>query len=118
MTPDVFYGDQYLFFGYQQLYVSQVKSTLLWPSQIDRLKTLYLSPLVTVASVVWVWMLPFAEEYSLSSWLLVIARFVLLCAAVAAALVWRRKRHAWMPGLVWVVGVYALLAVILAIPSL
>jgi hypothetical protein len=118
MTPDVFYGDQYLFFGRPQVYVSQVKTTLFWPSQIHRLETLYLSPFVTVASVYWVWMLPYAEEYSLSSWLLVIARFVLLVVAVAAALLWRRRRHAWTPGLIWVVGIYVLLAVALAVPGL
>ena len=118
MTPDVYYGEQYLFFGRPQLYVSQVKTTLLWPSQIHRLEELYLSPFVTVASVYWVWMLPFAEEYSVSSWLLVIARFVLLCAAIAAALVWRRKRQAWTPGVIWVVGAYVLLAIALSVPSL
>jgi len=118
MTPDVFYGEQYLFFGWPQVYASQVKTTLLWPSQIHRLEELYLSPFVTVASVYWVWMLPFAEEYSVSSWLLVIARFVLLCAAIAAALVWRRKRQAWTPGIIWVAGVYVLLAIVLAVPSL
>jgi hypothetical protein len=118
MTPDVFYGDQHLFFGRPQVYASQVKTTLLWPSQIHRLEELYLSPFGTVASVYWVWMLPFAEEYSVSSWLLVIARFVLLCASVAAALVWRRKRQAWTPGVIWVAGVYVLLSIALAIPSL
>jgi hypothetical protein len=117
MTPDVFYGEQYLFFGRPQVYASQVKTTLLWPSQIHRLEELYLSPFVTVASVYWVWMFPFTEEYSVSSWLLVIARFVLLCAAIAAALIWRRKRQAWTPGVIWVVGAYALLAIAVAAGS-
>ena len=118
MTPDIFYGEQYLFFDRPQVYVSQVKAALLWPSQIHRIEELYLSPLVAVLSVYWVGALPFAEEYSLASWLLMMARFVLLCGAVAAALILRKKRHRWMPGLVWVVGIYVLVAVALAVPSL
>jgi hypothetical protein len=118
MDRDVFYGDQYLFFGYPQLYVSQVKAGLLWPSQIGRLGRLYLTPFVSLVSVCWVWMLPFAEEYSLSSWLLGIGRFVLVVVAVAAAIIWRRKRKAWTPGVVWVAGIYVLLTLAFAIPDL
>jgi hypothetical protein len=118
MNRSTFYGEQYLFFDYPQLYVSQVKTAYFWPSQIDRLERLYLSAFTAFASIYWVWVLPFTEEYSLTSWLLVIARFVLVCAAAAATLVWRKKRHAWTPGAVWATGIYALLAVFLAVPSL
>jgi hypothetical protein len=119
MTKDVFYGEQYLFFDdYPEVYVSQVKDAFLWPSQISRLRTLYLAPFVNAVAIYWIWVSPFTEEYSLGSWLLVVARFLLVCAAVGTALVWHRRRQAWTPGIVWMLGVYAIVAVGLAVPSL
>lgn len=119
MTRDVFYGEQYLFFeGYPQVYAGQLRSSLLWPSQISRLRTLYLSPFASLVSLYWVWVFPFAEEYSLGSWLLVVARFMLVCAAVAVALMWRKRRQTWIPGIIWVAGVYVIAAMGLAVPSL
>lgn len=118
MTREVFYGEQYLFFGYPQVYVSQVRDAFLWPSQVSRVQALYVSPFVSLASIYFVWVFPFIEEYSLGAWLLMIARFLLTCVAVAAALVWRKKRGAWVPGIVGVIGAYAILSVVLAIPSL
>lgn len=118
MDGDTYFGDQYLFFGYPQLYVSQVKSGLFWPSQMQRLESLYLSPFTALGSLYLVWVYPFMEEYSLVSWLLLMARLLLLCVAVAIA-VYRRKRDSrWVPGVIWVVGAYALLAIALALPSL
>ncbi|OFW62155.1 MAG: hypothetical protein A2133_03525 [Actinobacteria bacterium RBG_16_64_13] len=118
MDKDTFFGEQYVFFGYPQLYVSQVKTGPFWPSQTDRLKTLYWSPVLSLGMVYWVWAFPFVEEYSLGAWLLVIARFLLVCSAAAAAVVWRKRRHRWTPGIIWVVGVYVLVAVLLYVPSL
>ena len=118
MDKDTYFGEQYLFFGYPQLYVSQVKSGVLWPSQVDRLKTLYFSPVATVATFYLVVAYPFMEEFSLGEWVLVIARLVVVCGAIAAAVVYRKRTRRWMPGLAWVVGVYLLLAVGLAIPIL
>ena len=50
MTPDVFYGEQYRFFGLPQVYVRQVKSGLLWPDQWSELRVIYLSPFETLAA--------------------------------------------------------------------
>jgi hypothetical protein len=44
MTPEVYYGEQYLFFGLPQIYVSQLKPGLLWPDQVSELTLLYGSP--------------------------------------------------------------------------
>ena len=118
MDKDTYYGEQYLFFGYPQLYVSQVKSGSLWPSQVERLESLYPAPFIALGSVYLVWAYPFMEEYSLVSWLLIMARFLLLCVAAAVAVCWRKRDSRWTPGLMWVVGVYALLVIALAVPSL
>ncbi len=118
MDPDTYYGEQYLFFGYPQLYVSQVKSGFLWPSQLERLKSLYFSPVATPAAVYLLGAFPFMEEYSAGAWALIIARFLLVCLAVAAAVLYRRKKGRWLPGLVWVLGLYVLGAVGLAVPDL
>jgi hypothetical protein len=118
MDEDTYYGEQYLFFDQPQLYVSQVRSGLFWPSQVERLKTLYLSPFTGFGSLYLVWVYPFMEEYSLVSWLFLMARFLLVCAAVAAAGIWRKRDARWTPGIVWVTGAYALSAVVLAAFSL
>ncbi|HLA80260.1 MAG TPA: hypothetical protein VJP78_01335, partial [Thermoleophilia bacterium] len=86
MDRETYFGEQYLFFGYPQLYVSQVKSGLLWPSQLERLGRMYLSPVTGVGSGYVVWVYPFIEEYSLGTWLLWIGRFVLLVAAIAGVI--------------------------------
>ena len=118
MDRDTYFGEQYLFFGYPQLYVSQVKSGLLWPSQVERLKSLYFSPVAAPASIYLVGAFPFMEEYSGGTWALIIARLVLVLAAVAAAVAYRKRRRRWTPGLIWVVGAYVLIAIGLAVPSL
>ena len=119
MGRDTYFGEQYLFFGYPQLYLGQVKTGVFWPSQHERLVALYPAPFTAVASVYLVWAYPFMEEYSLASWLLIAARFLLICTAVAAALILRkrgvlRREDDRRRGLVWVVGLYVLLAVVLA----
>lgn len=118
MDRETYFGEHYLFFGRPQLYVSQVRSGALWPSQIERLGTLYAAPLTAVAGFYLVGAFPFMEEYSGVAWALVIARLLVLCAAVALAVLYRRSRRRWMPGLIWVVGGYLVVAVFLAVPSL
>ena len=44
MTREVYYGEQYLFFGLPQLYISQVRTGWLWPDQVIGLTILYGSP--------------------------------------------------------------------------
>ena len=119
MDRSTYFGEQYLFFDdYKEVYVSQVKTGALWPSQISGVEKLYLSPFTNFATIYWVVASRFDETYSLGSWLLTLARFLLIVAAVAAALVWRRRTGRWVPGLVWVVGGYVLVAVFLGIPGL
>jgi hypothetical protein len=119
MTRDVFYGEQYLFFdGHPQIYAGQLRQGPLWPSQISRLKALYLSPFVSLVSLYWVWVSPFGEEFSFGSWLLVIARFLLICATAATVLILRRRRRVPTPGIIWATGVYVIVTIGLAVPSL
>jgi len=118
MDRETYFGEQYLFFGYPQLYLTQVKSGLLWPSQVGRLGTLYWSPLATLTAVYWVWLYPFSEEYTLNSWLFLVARLLLFCVAVIIAATLRRRNGRWLPGLLWVLGLYALAAVALAVVDL
>jgi len=44
MTPEVYLGEQYIFFDLTQLYVSQVRTGWLWPDQVSGLTMLYGSP--------------------------------------------------------------------------
>ncbi|MBN1630976.1 MAG: hypothetical protein JW990_14530 [Thermoleophilia bacterium] len=118
MNRDTFFGEQYLFFGYPQLYVSQVRAGVWWPRQVERLRSLYLAPLSAAASVYLVGAMPFMEEYSPGSYGLVVARFVLLLGAIVAAVWYVRKKRRWTPGVIWAVGAYLLATIGLAVPSL
>ena len=118
MDRETYYGEQYLFFGYPQLYVSQVRSGLFWPSQLRRLKDLYLAPVYAPASLYLIVAFPFMEEFSAGTWGLIAGRLALVTLAVAAAVVHRVRRRRWRPGIVWVVGCYALAAVGLTAPGL
>lgn len=118
MDRETFFGEQYLFFGRPQLYVSQVRHGVLWPSQIARLKNLYAAPLTAVGAVYLVGAFPFMEEFSGGTWALWIARLVVVCGAVAGAVWYRRRRWRWASGIVWIAGGYLLATVALAVPGL
>ncbi len=114
MDRDTYFGEQYLFFGLPQIYVSQVKTGGFWPDQRTDLGTLYVSPATALLALYFVWALPFMEEFTSLAWALMVARFVLICAAVILVIVWRKR-----PGrLVMVAGLYVLVAVGLAAAGL
>ena len=114
MDQETFFGEQYLFFGHPQIYVSQIKTGALWPDQRTDLGSLYLSPVTSFASLYLVWALPFMEEFAYDTWSLVLARFCLVCAFMAISIVWRRASRR----LPVVVGVYLLGALGLAAAGL
>ena len=118
MDRETYFGPQYLFFGYPQLYVRQLKGAVLWPTQVERLYRLYLAPFTGLTSVYLVWAFPFMEEFSPGAWLLLLARLVLLILAVAAAGYGRKRAQPGAAAYVWAVGLYALLAIVLAVPDL
>jgi len=91
MTPEVFYGEQYLFFGKPQVYIRQVKTGMLWPDQVTELKILYLSPVTTLAAP---FQLPFlirSEEMTGRVLAVLLARLTLV--AVMAVIVIRRAKR-------------------------
>jgi hypothetical protein len=114
MDRDTYFGEQYLFFGYPQIYLSQIKTGLFWPDQLSDLWRLYLSPVTSLASLYLVWAFPFMEEFSIGAWLLVLAQFVLVCVCLILAFFWR-GRHT---RLVTILGLYLVLAVGLAAAGL
>lgn len=114
MDRETFFGEQYLFFGHPQIYVSQIKTGTLWPDQRTDLGRLYLSPVTSFASLYLVWALPFMEEFAYDTWSLVLARFCLACVFVLLAVVWRRTPRR----LPFVVGLYLLGALGLAAAGL
>jgi hypothetical protein len=114
MTPDVFYGEHYLFFGYPQLYISQVKTGALWPTQIIELRILYLSPLTAFLSLVYIFRYPFMEEFSLNHYFVMIAQSVLIVAMIVFLL----KRHQTGQRLALVLLAYSIIAMLTTIPML
>jgi hypothetical protein len=114
MDPETYFGEQYLFFGYPQLYLSQVKTGPWWPSQASDLRALYLSPVVPVTSLFLVWIFPFMEEFEIGVWLRMIARVAVVVGAVILAVRWRKRPAR----LVAVIGTYLVVAVLLTLPAL
>lgn len=114
MTPEVFYGEQYLFYGLPQVYVRQVKSGFLWPDQWTELRLLYLSPLQTLAAPIQVLFLVRAEEFTIRSFSVLIARCMILGGAGWAIVADRLRGRR----LAFVLLIYAILAVLLTIPIL
>jgi hypothetical protein len=114
MTPDVFYGEQYLFFGKPEVYVRQVKNGLLWPDQITELRVLYLSPLTTLATPVAIPFLVRSDPLSASVWAVLLARLALVVVLVVLVVHGARKKQ----GLLLPLLGYATLAMALSVPIL
>lgn len=114
MDRETYFGEQYLFFGYPQLYISQIKSGVFWPTQVEDLGVLYLSPATSLLSPYLLGAFPFMEEFEFRVWLLILARFLLVAACVVLVVVWRKRPAR----LVLVAGLYALAAVGLSAASL
>jgi hypothetical protein len=114
MTPDVFYGEQYLFFGLPQVYVRQVKSGILWPDQWTELRILYLSPLTTLAAPLQILFLARSDVFSYTILGVLVARCLLI--ASVATLVFRRRVRGIR--LVTLLLGYAIVAVLVTVPML
>ena len=114
MTPEVFYGEQYLFFGMEQVYVSQVRTAHLWPNQKTELRILYLSPLTTALAPVQIPSLLQSDSLSARLMGTLLARCALLIATIIFVV---RRRHDTvlvLPGLL----IYAVVAMLLTLPIL
>lgn len=114
MTPDVFYGEQYLFFDYPQLYISQVKTGALWPDQITELRILYLSPFTAFLSLLYIFWYPFMEEFSRGHYFVMIAQSVFIVAMIVFFL----KRRPTGKRLALVLLTYGIIAMLTTIPVL
>jgi hypothetical protein len=114
MTPDVYYGEQYLFFGLPQIYVRQVKSGLLWPDQWSGMRVLYLSPLETLAAPLQIPFLVRSDSFTPKILAVLVARCVLI-AATAFVAVRRRLRGARLAATLLA---YALASILVSVPIL
>ncbi len=83
MTPKVFYGEQYLFFGLQQVCVRQVKTGLLWPDQWTGMRVLYLSPLESLVAPLQIPFLVRSDSFTWRTLAILLARCVLLGTTIA-----------------------------------
>ncbi|MBN1856163.1 MAG: hypothetical protein JW846_04345 [Dehalococcoidia bacterium] len=112
MTPEVFYGEQYLFFGIDEVYVSQVKTGVFWPNQVTELRILYLSPLTTVFAPI---QIPFIlRSDSLSS--RIIGTLLARCALLFATAIFVRRRRSETASVLLILLIYAVIAMLLTLP--
>jgi hypothetical protein len=114
MTPEIYYGEQYVFFDLPQLYVRQIKNGVLWPDQLTELRILYLSPFNSLLSPIFLPLYPFTEEFSLMG-LLVLAGKTALVVSIGYLAFKRRNDRRF---LIKIVLTYSLLAIALTVPVL
>jgi len=114
MTPDIFYGEQYLFFGLPQVYVRQVRSGLLWPDQWSGLRVLYLSPVETLAAPIQIPFLVRSDSFTYGILAVLVARCLLIGFTVWVVV---RKRLRGSR-LVAALMAYAFVAILLTVPIL
>jgi len=114
MTPEVYFGEQYIFYGPPQLYVRQVKTGYLWPDQKTELRALYLSPLSTLAAPIQLPLLFRSDGLSKKT----LAVVVLRCVLVVTTLVWTIRRRSARPEVVTALSIYILVAIALSLPIL
>jgi hypothetical protein len=114
MTHDVFYGDQYLFFDYPEIYVRQIKERGLWPDQITELRIMYAAPVMNLSAIATVWIFPFIEEFRPTTFTILIAQAAVVVAATVL-LVKRRKKKGHVA---LVILSYVVIMILLTIPLL
>lgn len=114
MTPEIFYGDQYLFFGLPQIYASQIKEGLFWPTQRIEMRILYLAPLMGFLAPIAVIILPGEEEYTPLAFAVYLAKTFVIGVAVVLAVWFRRSRG----GLLLIAFGYAVASMALSMPIL
>lgn len=97
-----------------QFYVRQIKGSILWPDQVTELKLLYLAPIFRLSDPPFVVLLPFMEEFTLGTYLVVILQTIVILTTVYLLVKHRRD-----PGnrVIILLG-YILLTMILTIPRL
>jgi hypothetical protein len=114
MTKDVFFGEQYLFFGYHQLYISQIKNGIFWPDQITELRTLYISPLTAFSSLLFLFWYPFMEEFSPDNYFVMVVQSFIIVATIVPMV---KKRYTGR-SLALVLLIYGIIMIITTIPLL
>lgn len=114
MTPDVYFGEHYLFFDRPQIYVRQIKGEVFWPDQITELRILWASPITSLSASISVWVFPFSEEFQREAFLILITKTILICATIYFLI--RHKKKPWNIALT--ILAYAFLAMILTVPVL
>jgi hypothetical protein len=112
MTPEIYYGEQYLFFGLPQIYASQIKQGLFWPTQRIEMRLLYLAPLISFWAPITVITLPGSEEYTPLTFGVSLTKTFVIGLAVGLAL-WFRRSH---DGLLIIALGYAIASMALTIP--
>lgn len=117
MTQSSFFGKQYQFFGEPQIYVSQMKQGSFWPDQRRRLIALYWAPLASLMAplflLLWVLQIVTSGGSDANGFGLILSTGLLLIT-IFAGLKYRRHK----PVLVLILLGYALVAIILKVPSL
>jgi hypothetical protein len=111
MTPEIYYGEQYLFFDLPQLYISQIKNGVLWPDQLTELRLLYLSPVNSLLSPLQLPLYAFTEEFSLMGLLVLLGKTALMVSTGYLAYKRRHERRF----LIKIIFAYMLLAIIITV---
>ena len=107
-------GDEYIFFGLPQVYLWQIKGTLLWPDQTTALKLLYQAPIARLTALYYVVAFPLMDEFTLRHYVAFIAQTVLIVATIVLAV--KKREDKW--NLLLIVLAYILLTMLITSPVL
>jgi hypothetical protein len=107
MTPEVFYGEQYIFYGPPQVYLRQIRTGVLWPDQATELRVLYLSPLSTLAAPIQLPLVFRSDGLSAR----IVAILGLRCVLIAATLTCLVRRRTETEGIILTLALYGVVAV-------
>ena len=114
MTPEIYFGGQYLFFGLPQLHVWQIKGTIFWPDQGTELKLLYRAPIASLLAPMLVVFYPTVEEFTLSNYVAILAQTIVLAATIVLLIKNRQDKER----IIEILLLYVFLTLIFTIPLL
>lgn len=107
-------GEEYLFFDRPQVYLWQIKGTVLWPDQITELKFFYLAPITHLMAPILVVVFPLTDDFTLSHFIAIIVQTIVLVATIVMLIKHRQDKE----NLVLIVLGYILLTLIILTPVL
>ena len=122
MNPDVYFGDQYLFFerngtSITNMIVYEIKGLLFWPNQEEKIMRFYYSPIINIAYSLGIIFFPLIDETGSNEGSILFSAFVVQAILLILCIYLLTKKCNSKKSVVIVLLVYSLISMILTIPE-